>query len=360
MLLPMALGQTKTVVKPNDTVNVVCEEEPSLSKDYTITRDGFIVMQFIGAVSIAGLDEKAAGAKLAATLIEQRILARATIRLKVLGAAKTGLISFAGAVEKTGDLFPRDGLRLSDVVKEAQPTAAADMLHVRIVGADGKTVIVDYAAFDGSKMEYNPLLRAGDKVYFDLLARSLDITVTGMVARPGLVPFTRGMTAKGAIQASGGYGPGADETRIRIDRDGQTFNTINGRTGDLELKAGDMVYVPGGAPISFITVTGMVKSPQRMPLRENMTLAEAIEAVGGATQGADLAKVRVRRKIDGKEKSLFHDVASSQAGLSGPFALLPNDIVEVNAPQKRVSNRNSNFLKIAGLAILGILIGFRF
>lgn len=359
-LLPFCFGQAKVVVKPNDTVNVVCEEEASLSKDYVITRDGFIVMQFIGAVNIAGLEEKAAAAKISATFIEQRILARATIKLKVMGTASGGLISFYGAVGRSGELFPREGLRLADVVREAQPTSAADMMHVRIVTADGKTVIVDFAAFDGAKMEHNPLIKPGDRVYFDLVARTPDVSVTGMVARPGMVPFTRGLTLRGAIKASGGFGPGADETIVRIEREGQALPSINARELDKELMPGDRVFVPGGVAITFITVTGMVKSPQRLPLRENMTLDQAIEAVGGAQKGADLNKVRVRRKIDGREKTIIHNVASSQSGLTGPFALQANDIVEVNGPEKKVSGRNSSFLKIAGIALLGILIGFRF
>lgn len=361
LLVPLSFSQTRVVVKPNDTVNVVCEEEPSLSKDYVITRDGFIVMQFIGAVSIAGLDEKAAAAKLSATFIEQRILARATIRLKIMGSASGGLISFFGAVTRSGDLFPREGLRLSDVVREAQPTAAADMMRVRIVGVDGKTVIVDFAAFDGSKFEHNPLLKSGDRVYFDLIARTPDVSVTGMVARPGLVPFTRGLTVRGAIRAVGGFGPGADESIVRVERQGQTLPVVNTREVDRELMPGDRVFVPGGVAIQFITVTGLVKSPQRLPLRDNMTLLQAIEAAGGAEKGADLTKVKIRRKIDGKEKSMFHNVASAEGGMSGPFAMMANDVVEVNAPPRKSSiSRNSTLLKIAGLALLGFLIGFRF
>jgi len=359
--IPIAFAQAKVVVKPNDTVNVVCEEEPSLSKDYVITRDGFIVMQFIGAVSIAGLDEKAAAAKLSATFIEQRILARATIRLKIMGSSSGGLISYFGAVAKAGDLFPREGLRLSDVVREAQPTAAADMMRVRIVTADGKTVMVDFAAFDGTKMENNPLVRAGDRIYFDLVARTPDITVTGMVAKPGIVPFTRGLTVRGAIRAVGGIGPGADETLVRVEREGQTLPTLNVRETDRELQAGDRVFVPGGAPIRFITVTGMVKTPQRLPMRDNMTLNDAIQAAGGALPGADLSKVKILRKIDGKEKTYFHDVSSAQSGMSGPFEIMANDIVAVNSPPKKsFSNRNGTMLKIAGIAILAFLLGFGF
>lgn len=357
-LLPFCFGQAKTVVKPSDTVNVVCEEEPSLSKDYVITRDGFIVMQFIGAVNIAGLDEKAAGAKVAATLIEQRILARATIKLRILGAAKGGLITFTGAVARSGDLYPREGLRLSDVVKEAQPTSAADMAHVRIVPADGKTVIVDFASFNGSDMTNNPTLRAGDRIYFDLIARTADISVTGMVTRPGLVPFTRGLTVRGAIRASGGVGPGADETAVRVERDGAAMTPVNVKEVDSELKPGDRVFVPGGAPISFITVTGQVKSPQRVVLRPGMTLEQAIAAAGGAEKTADLTKVKITRKIDGRDKVFTHNVAASANGMSGPFDLQANDLVELSNPAKK--GKNSSFLKIAGLALIGILIGFRF
>jgi protein involved in polysaccharide export with SLBB domain len=358
LAIPLGFAQ-KTVVKPNDNVNVVCEEEPSLSKDYVITRDGFIIMQFIGAVNIAGLREDAAAAKIAATLIEQRIVARATVKLKILGAAKGGLISYAGAVSKTGDIFPREGIRLSDVVNEAKPTSAADLAHVRIVPADGKTVIVDYTAYDGKDNANNPGLRSGDKVFFDLIARTPDISVTGQVGRPGMVPFTRGLTLKGAIQASGGLSPSADLTGVRVERDGTAMPAVDLKSSDLELKAGDHVFVPASsAPVLYVTVTGMVKSPQRVVYRDGLTLDQALISVGGAQNGADMEHVRIKRTVSGKEKVLTHNAKSAEGGMAGPFALKANDIVEVNAPAKRKSSsRNGNLLKIAGIAILGLLLG---
>jgi protein involved in polysaccharide export with SLBB domain len=355
-LCALSYAQSKALVKPGDSVNVVCEEEPSLSKDYVITRDGFIIMQFIGAVSLVGLREDQASAKLAATLIEQRILQRATVKLKILGAAKGGLISYSGAIASTGELYPRPGLRLSDVVKEAKPTSAADLENIRIVAASGQTVVVNYLLFDGRTMNHNPEVRAGDRVFFDLVVKTRDIAVLGMVGRPGMVPFTRGLTVRGAISASGGLTPIADDASVRVIRAGSPLPLINIKVADTELQPGDEVFVPQSVVTAYVTVTGLVQSPKRVPVQSGLTLSRAVEAAGGPLKGADSKKVKLTRMVQGKAKVTTHDYDLMRLGRAGDVALFAEDIVEIGAPQKAGRKRN-DLLKIGGILILGLLFG---
>ncbi|MEQ1823087.1 MAG: SLBB domain-containing protein [Fimbriimonadaceae bacterium] len=356
LLCAFAVGQGKVIVKPGDSVNVVCEEEPSLSKDYVISRDGFIIMQFIGAVSVAGLREDQAAAKLSATLIEQRILQRATIRLKVLGAAKGGLITYSGAIASPGEFYPRTGLRLSDVVKEAKPTTAADLENIRIITATGQTVLVNFSLFDGKSMVHNPEVRAGDRVFFDLVVKTRDIAVLGMVARPGMVPFTRGLTVKGAIGASGGVTPLADDRIVRITRAGAALPLVNLKSGDLELLAGDEVFVPQAVSTDYVTVTGLVQSPKRVPMQAGLTLSRAVEAAGGALKGADTKKVKLTRSVQGKPKVTTHDYELMRLGRAGDVTLMAEDIIEIAEPKKAGRKRN-DLLKIGGIVIIGLLFG---
>lgn len=84
------------------------------------------------------------------------------------------------------------------------------------------------------------------------------VTVTGRVGQPGRVkvPSAKGIKLTAAIQQSGGFAPSAKKTEIRITRQEQDgrriqvsvdYSTI-GEQGnldaDVDLKDGDVVYVP--------------------------------------------------------------------------------------------------------------------
>lgn len=348
-----ALACAQGVVKSGDSVQVVCQEEPSLSKTYGITRDGYIVMQYIGAVSIAGLSERDAAAKLEALLIQQRILPKATITLKILGVAKGGLISFSGAVSRSGELFPRPGLRLSDVVNEAKPTAAADLEHVRIVSTDGQVLTVNFSAFDGKDLSKNPEVRAGDKVIFDLLVRSADISVTGLVRRPGIVAFRRGMTLSEAISQAGGLLPGADSKNIRIERESHALPGASIEGPVFVMAPGDSIFVPQLQDQGSVSASGDVNNPTSFGFRPGMTVVDVIRAAGGPKKSADLANVKIHRPNGLKELVLKVDLNKVALGKAPDVPVQNGDRVEV--PGRRRSA--FDLRRVVGVAAAVLLLG---
>jgi polysaccharide export outer membrane protein len=80
------------------------------------------------------------------------------------------------------------------------------------------------------------------------------VHVAGEVARPGSVPFVRGATAVGAIEAAGGFLPATaclDDVRVVRDRIGQPRvyrvdldRVFRAEETDVYLEPGDVVYVP--------------------------------------------------------------------------------------------------------------------
>lgn len=342
----------QSIVKPGDSVSVICQEESSLSREYSITRDGFIIMQFIGAVSIAGLKEAEAATKISATLIEQRILQRATIQLKVIGAASGGLISFSGAVTRSGELYPRAGLRLADVVREAKPTAAADLERVRIIAAGGKIIVVNFSLFDGKDQTHNPEVRSGDRVLFDLLTKNPDISVVGMVRKPGAYQFTRGMSLQDAIDQAGGFTPLGDGRGVRIERDGSTLPPPS-NLKEFLLVAGDRIFVPQAAPIGRVNVSGLVTNPGQVELVRGMTLVDAIKAAGGPKKNADLRKVKLHRAVAGKVKVTEIDLSLVGSGKMADPPVQPDDLIELVGTRKKAFD----FKTIGSLAAIGILFG---
>jgi protein involved in polysaccharide export with SLBB domain len=75
----------------------------------------------------------------------------------------------------------------------------------------------------------------------------------------------------------------------------------------------------------FVNVGGAVRSPQRVPFTEDMTLLAAINAAGGFNDFADQKKVRVLR---GSEVKIY-DVRQFRRNPSLDVKLQPGDRVEV-------------------------------
>lgn len=96
-------------------------------------------------------------------------------------------------------------------------------------------------------------LRPGDRLVVGERSRGvLTVTVEGSVNRPGRIELEEGMTLTDAIRAAGGFVEGARADRIQIFGTGNARpRTVNfedielGYTGDLVLRAGQTISVPG-------------------------------------------------------------------------------------------------------------------
>lgn len=340
-LCAMALAQDR-IIKPDDKVRLVCEEEPSLTKDYTITKDGLIVLSFIGAVEVQGLTEKQAADKISAKLLEQRILKKATITVS-LTVPEGKTIRYSGAVKASGEVPPKDGMRLSDLILVAAPTDAADLERVEITTAVGDKIVINFKQFDGTKMEFNPALRPGDSVFFPIRSKPLEVYVFGGVGKPGSVPLVAGMKIRAAIEAAGGFAPLADRTKVRIEREGAspqmldlTLNTV-----DLDLQPGDRIIVEISQERQYVFLSGEVARPGTVVYTEGMTLSKAIKDAGGPTNSADIAKISLATKAS---KTVYtYNLNQINQGYAGDVPLAPGD--QIMVPKK--SGRRTNPLMIA-------------
>jgi polysaccharide export outer membrane protein len=82
--------------------------------------------------------------------------------------------------------------------------------------------------------------------------RSKKLTVLGQVQKPGSFPFTTGMTLLQAVSVSGGFTSIAKTDRINLTRKTRSGSKTvvlsvdsitDGRTADIPLQAGDVIYV---------------------------------------------------------------------------------------------------------------------
>jgi protein involved in polysaccharide export with SLBB domain len=103
-----------------------------------------------------------------------------------------------------------------------------------------EVVRVDWSVRGRSGRETDPLLRDGDVVRVERLVRSLRID--GQVARPGLLPWTPGLSAGDAVRQAGGFTAKAWRGHEQVTRAGSAHTVLARSAG--ELKPGDFVWVP--------------------------------------------------------------------------------------------------------------------
>jgi protein involved in polysaccharide export with SLBB domain len=359
----MATKQTRHYVRPGDTVSINCDEEGALNKQYTVSRDGFVIMQYVGAVQIAGLTEEGAAIKIGQALVSERILPKATVGVQVVGS-KRGGISYSGAVNNSGLAQPQNGMRLSDVVQLAQPTSQANMQRVRVVTAAGNEIVVNYAAFDGTDMVNNPEILVGDSVFFDTAPTQAPVQ-----------PQAQPMSQQGQAPTQGApYSPNQDPYYTPTDNPGPTQtpypapiqnqsqnpnqNQTPYQTPNTTLTTTPTpthTYQGGGDGFQgqgVITVQGAVESPTQVPFHNGMTISIAIAHAGGFLKDSDADNVRLHEKVDGQVRSTSINVNDIQKGFSGDRLLLPGDVIDV--PFKH--RHGSNFIRVAGIVILGLIL----
>lgn len=338
----MARHQGRTLIKPSDLVSVQCDEETTLSKDYMITRDGFIIMQFVGALKVAGLTETAAAQKISSALVSERIMKKASVHVKVLSSGGTS-ISFAGAVKHSGQLPAKSGIHLSDVIKAAEPTGVADLERVKIITASGNQILVNYKAYDGKNVANNPELRAGDTVFF------------GVANYPGQSAVNNansgGSTATSQPTTQPDTSP-KPPTQPTTQPATQPTTSPVAPTSLPQTKPTQPADMTAG--LQTITVLGAVQSPRTISFRNGMGVEEAIAQAGGLLKNSDVENVKVDRKIDGKTRTMKEDLGAVQRGMAGDILLRPSDVV--NVPYKSSGRGITKTMKIGAAVLLGLLI----
>lgn len=351
MVLVAGAGAQDRVIRPNDKVKVTCEEEPSLSRDYTVTRDGFVVMAFIGAVRISGLTEEVAADRIEEELVRQRIVRQATVTVRLL-TAETLPVRFSGAVTTPGELPWREGMRLSDVAAFTKPLPTADLERVRIESREGQISTVNFRRFDGNSIAFNPTLRPGDFVFFPLTTRETQVFILGSVQKPGAIEFREGMTLAQAIELAGGIRPEGNPDRVRFTRSGASEQVLSLRGADSgqRLQPGDRVVVEALSRQQIVIVMGGVRTPGSMPFQEGLTLGRAIQIAGGLDDRVRPGKVRLTRRVGERTTTREIDYKRILEGFLGDVVLQPGDRIDVPQPRRR--NRESDLLPVLGILIL--------
>ncbi len=348
----IALSQ-EAKIKVGDRLKMTCEEEPTLNKEYTVTAQGVILVDFIGAVHLEGNTEAEAARIITARLVDERILRRATITVKIVNS-NVAPVTYRGAVQSTGQEPHRSGLRLSDIVKKAKPREDTDLGRIEIRAKEGGTRYVDFTRFDSGTNANNPLLQPGDTVTFIVKTAPGLVVLLGGVERPGGVTWEKGMTVRSAIAKAGGFAALASVSSVRLERQGQQAVTLDlSKPGiDMSVMEGDRILVAMRENRLYVTVSGAVGRGGFIEHRSGMTLTQAIEAGGGLRADANAERIKLTR--NGQGQSVSYKYADLKAGRTTDPVLNAGDKVMVDA---RKMQKNDLLKSLTMLALLYILIG---
>ncbi len=316
---------------PGSRIRLVCEQEPTLSVERTLSPEGNVDLPIIGRVNLGGKLVTEAERQLEQLAAAKLRSDRFVIAITLVGDSSAP-IDFWGAVNRNGSVPFRSGITLADVAKLAEPNAAAATEAVEITSQNGKKEVVDLAS------RASMTLRPGDRVYFPLADQSNDVLILGGVARPGSKPFESGLTLASLIQLAGGVTGHGERNRIRLERKGREPRVLDldSMDSDTKLDRGDVVVVPAMENGGFITINGSVARPGLVEYRPGMTLKEAVRAAGGLTVFAG-ATVTVKRLSEWKRRFDFDKIVAGQAP---DLILKPADLIDVpNAKWQKVETR---------------------
>ncbi|MCW5942866.1 MAG: SLBB domain-containing protein [Fimbriimonadaceae bacterium] len=327
-LATVALGQRRLAV--GDRIRLNAPDEPSVSRDYAIEATGTVRLEPFAPVVVAGLPVEEAVARILASLREQGLALADGLTGQVL--VRDDLpIRFSGAVEKPGEVWLTEGMRLGDLVRLARPSEACDLGKIEIVAQTGETLVVDYERAQMGEPGHDPELRAGDDVRFPVSTRVREVFAFGAVARPGAIRFVRGMSVADLIAGAGGLTSVGRTDGVEVSRGDRTVARLNHPTETVAfaLEPGDVVRVAMAERRSFVGVDGMVRRPSILDLEDAPTLLKAVNAVGGALEKGDLSRVVLIRINGAQQVRTTHDLQTIMRGLAADVPLKAGDTVLV-------------------------------
>jgi polysaccharide export outer membrane protein len=161
--------------------------------------------------------------------------------------------------------------------------------------------------------------------------QSKKATLLGQVEKPGIYVLSGDTTFLQLLSQAGGLTPDAGDRAVLTRKSllpGKEDSVIaidlqrlvaGGDTSlDVAVRDGDNIYVPK-AGVFFIT--GEVKKPDAYKYEEGVTVIKAITTAGGLTDKASSGRIRIIRKVGGKEQVI------DKAGMDAP--VMKNDIIVV-------------------------------
>ncbi len=246
-------------IGPQDLLEIAVFELPELNQTVRVSEDGTVSLPLLGQVNIEGLTKDAVERKLA-SLLEEKYLrkARVTVFIREYQSQRAAVI---GAVVKPGmyELIGRTTvLQIISKAGGLTDRASSEMFVLREAknGTRARLVIDLDDLINNGNQKLDIPLQANDTINIPI-DQIINIFVFGEVRNPGAlqVKMSKKTTLLQAIAQAGGPTEGAARGDVTIKRkDKKTGNeikikvnlkdVIKGNRPDIELREGDVVFVP--------------------------------------------------------------------------------------------------------------------
>jgi polysaccharide biosynthesis/export protein len=323
---------------PGDQLVLVLTGEVELARRLLVTREGFVIIQDVGEVSVANL-----------TLGELRTVLRTRLAQAYSGIGR-GTTSFnvtvtglrTNQIYVLGEVVQPGAYQLSGVATVLNalyaaggPTAQGNMRTIEVRRRTGGTHTLDLYPYllagDGTA---DVMLEQGDVVFVPLKGRR--VQVTGAVARPASYELASNEDLVNVLSAAGGFAPHALRRRLTIHRVLQPAergpglanrqavdlelrpaadSTVHGYLGGviippIGLQDGDSIVVSTVPALErgyYVSITGEVMEPGTFPWTDGMTIRDLVELSRGPTVSADLRAAEVARMPGGRQNGEIAD-----------------------------------------------------
>ncbi len=349
-------------IHSGDSLFVKVWNHPELSKQVTVDALGNVRVPLSGVVAVGGLDEHAAGIKLADALRPYVVYPAVDVET----VAQGNTIFVAGG--PVGELKYQPGETLTTAVSDAmlapaQQTTSQQLnnagenvtridgaaaalrsrvdLHNVTVQRDGKPVgTYDTVAFDAHG-ESGPVLEPGDTIVFAF--KPIEVHVLGDVAQPGVTYLAPDQSMSEAITQAGGLLPTSVTNHIVLTRGGVSRQLALGDPAfSAAAQPGDVITIPQAPRVN---VLGTVVNPGIVTLKTDPSLLSAMYTAGGPTKYSNLKYVEV---VHGGQRTIYDVTQLTHGDMTQNPTLVDGDTVLV--PEGHYFDYSSVFSILGGLA----------
>lgn len=297
------------VLRPDDVVNLSVFNEPDLSKEVAVLKNGIASFQLIGAVKIGGLTVVDAVTKIR-SLYAEDYLKNPEMTLTISQYA-TDYVSVIGQVSQPGTVAIPHGGKLdvgSALASVGGITDSANPGNIHLIPAKGAGRVLSYKDIQGDLGRI--ALSAGDRiiVHESAFARSAFV-VLGEVTGPGTFPLPKSgqLNLATALATAGGVTEFVDPTPkgVSLTKAGGGTSTYSieaingGGAGKVTVGPGDTIMVARNRfANSTVMMLGQVnrKGAIPFPLDGRLDIMTAIALAGGFSDIANPKKVKITRK----------------------------------------------------------------
>ncbi len=162
---------------------------------------------------------------------------------------------------------------------------------------------------------------------------TIQVYLTGQVRQPGEYTVSALSTLVNAVFLSGGPSGAGSMRHVELKREGKVLTDFDlyallvkgDKTGDMQLQAGDVLYIPAAGP--QVALLGSVRLAAIYELRGQESIEELLDAGGGRTAVASGGRISVERIEDHAQRRAF-ELKADTAGLA--TLLSDGDIVRID------------------------------